>query len=83
MGEGGGRPQIFLPLGKKKEVGKIVGLCARIFPTSLKFFVRFNKNHGNTDVSSTDISNLIGKCCIFTDSCRDFIDGATIFHFTD
>ena len=47
---------------------------------SVKFFVRFNKDHENTDMSSTEISNLVGKRSSFTDSCRDFTDGATIFH---
>jgi hypothetical protein len=57
-----------------------MALCATIFSTPLKSFVRFNKDHENTDMSSTEISNLVGKRSSFTDSCREFLDGATTFH---
>jgi hypothetical protein len=35
-----------------------VALCAMSFATPLKFFVRNNKDYENTDMSSSEISNL-------------------------
>ena len=55
-------------------------LCAMIFLMLLKLFVWFSKDHENTDMSSTEILNLVGKHSTFIDSCHDFTDGATTFH---
>jgi len=57
-----------------------MALHITIFPTLLKFFVWFSKDREKTDMSSTEISNLIGKRSSFTESCCDFTDGATIFY---
>jgi hypothetical protein len=64
----------------KKLIGKIVAQNATIFPMPLKFFVQFNKDQENTGMSSTEILNLVGKHNSFTNSCHDFMDGATIFY---
>ena len=45
-----------------------MALRATILPTLLKFCVRFNQDHEHTDMSSAEISNLVGKRSIFTDS---------------
>ena len=80
VGEGEAPPQYFWSLGRKKYVGKFVALHPTIFPKPLEFFVQFNKDHKNTVMSSTEISNLVGKHSRFTYSCRDLNDGATIFY---
>ena len=80
MGEGGTPSIQSLGHSIKKKVGIIVNRSAMIFPALLKFFVWFNKNHENTDISSTENLNLVGKHSSFTDSCSEFTYVATIFH---
>ena len=72
-------PPIFFGHLEKKLVTKIMMLSAMIFSTLIKFFVWSNKDHENTDMSSTESSNLVSKCSSFTNSCCGFTDGATIF----
>ena len=51
--EGEGRhPPKFLVTLPKKEVGKVVAFRATISPMPLKFFIWFNKDHENTEISS-------------------------------
>ena len=52
---------------------------AMIFPTPLKSFFQLNKDQKNTDMSSTESSNLVSKRSSFADSCREFTDSVTIF----
>ena len=48
-----------------------------------KMFAWLNKNHKNTDMSFTEILNLVGEHNSFTDSFHDFIDSTRVLHLVE